>query len=192
MFFISTKVLSFSIIPGTNYSLVLAMLHQSFRGRIFLHTRNRNNYGRGLLLMSTHVSTCHMTKPGLTVLLAAWLFNSFYHHNYIGRVSSPQWPGGGGVGRESRAFVSTLAPPAPTLLSSFIILCPNSSALIDHQLKPCVAATVQAGYTLHTCMQMVAHAVLTVDFQLVVQKSRRESAHARTWAGILNRNFAHA
>ena len=30
---------------------------------------------------------------------------------------------------------------------------------------------------------------LTVDFQLVVQKSRRESAHARTWAGILNRKF---
>ena len=29
----------------------------------------------------------------------------------------------------------------------------------------------------------------TVDFQLVVQKSRRESAHARTWAGILNRKF---
>ena len=29
----------------------------------------------------------------------------------------------------------------------------------------------------------------TVDFQLVVQKSRRESAHARTLAGILNRKF---
>ena len=31
--------------------------------------------------------------------------------------------------------------------------------------------------------------LVTVDFQLVVQKSRRESAHARTWAGILNRKF---
>ena len=44
--------------------------------------------------------------------------------------------------------------------------------------------------------QCTAHAQLksvygmsTVDFQLVVQKSRRESAHARTWAGILNRKF---
>ena len=31
--------------------------------------------------------------------------------------------------------------------------------------------------------------IISVDFQLVVQKSRRESAHARTLAGILNRKF---
>ena len=31
--------------------------------------------------------------------------------------------------------------------------------------------------------------ISTVDFQLVVQKLRRESAHARTWARILNRKF---
>ena len=38
-------------------------------------------------------------------------------------------------------------------------------------------------------VEMALINISTVDFQLVVQKSRRESAHARTWAGILNRKF---